>query len=537
MHVTPMPRRRARLARAGPGLLACAALLPLVAPAWAETANVQYVSEAAVYLDVGAAAGLQKDSEARVVREGQVVAVLVVEYVAAQSASCRIVSGGGVRVGDRVDFEAIAGTREPGESRGAASAASRRQPGSVWSGLGNVRGRVATLYTRSSEEDGVYQNPAASALLRWVGAGREDFSIRIRGDRPSFDDSDVQAVSVRDARDVRLFEARVRYQTTGARLALEGGRFVPAELDGMGSLDGGSIVWRPAPALRLGATGGRSVTNGVRGFASHLGHAYGGFIGTQRGGSDHRWSALASWTRLQDPDVTRRQFAVLRSDATIGRVRFYQRVEVDANPMWKRELGEKPTELTAWSLGNELRVRRRTSVTVSLDSRRPILLPEVRESIENLQLDRLYAVRGALRIGVGRFQVLRVGARYGWRPPGDTTTRSWDAGLLSSRLFHDRLSAGVRVDSYRSDTASNAHVSANLRLRASSRVGLAAAGGAGRQESAAAFFSTVQTEKNFNWVRLGADLRASNGLWFDVSSEWQDRNRGNELSVAAGRVF
>lgn len=529
-------RSSRRIAWSG-GLWLGVALVFFAPPAFAATAGVQYLSETTIYLDAGAAVGLQKSSEVRVLRDGQVVAVLEVEFVAQHSAACRVLSGGGVRVGDRVEFEPVV---DPGVSTpagGEPTSASRRDVPSVWSRLGHVRGRVATYYTRAEDPEGTYQNPTATALLRWTGAGQQDLSVRVRGDRPSFAFSDPEALLVHDAARVRMFEARVRYRSASAQLDLEGGRFLPRQFEGIGSVDGGSATWRPTRALRLGAAGGRSVTNGVRGFASHGGVAYGAFVGTSHGTRQRRWSALASWTELHDTDVARRQFAVVRSDASIGVLRLVQRVEIDANPQWKRELGEKDVVLTAWSLGNELRFRSGSGLAVAVDSRRPLLLPEVRDTSDTVLLQRWYGVRASLRLALGRAHVFRGGGRYGWRADDDATTRSWDAGLVSSRLFRDGVSGSVRVDGHDSGTASSANVSTNLRWRLSSRLGLAAAAGVGRQESQAAFLVTSPTQRDFGWLRVGADLHTTGGLWLDVSNEWQGRERGNELALGVGRVF
>jgi hypothetical protein len=73
------------------------------APGEAPTIAVRYRSADTVYLDAGRAAGLAEGERIEVVRDGEVVAVLEVVFLAEHSASARVVEASGeVREGDRV---------------------------------------------------------------------------------------------------------------------------------------------------------------------------------------------------------------------------------------------------------------------------------------------------------------------------------------------------------------------------------------------------------------------------------------------------
>jgi hypothetical protein len=182
----------------------------------------------------------------------------------------------------------------------------------------------------------------------------------------------------------------------------------------MGTIDGGSVSFNRGSRIRIGVAAGRGVGHGVSGLAEP-GARYGGYVETHVRGRRGSWRALVSSATLRDPDVVRRSFVFVRNDVMLGhRYRLFQNLELDLNPRWKRELGEPSVGVTAWSIGNQLSVGRRLSLLVGLDSRRTVLLPEMRHAASNLHLGEHLGVRGSARIQATRHQSLRIGADVRW---------------------------------------------------------------------------------------------------------------------------
>ncbi|MFQ5598957.1 MAG: hypothetical protein ACE5G2_00225 [Candidatus Krumholzibacteriia bacterium] len=528
------------------GLLVLQAGLPVAAEA--ASGSVQYVSATNIYLDVGKTSGLTQQAVVWVVRSGQRVAKLQVEFVAQHSAACRVDAGSvEIQVGDVVEFSPAVVSDAPG------GAADRRDAGvrgpqpqvtsagnswnRLWSRFGQVRGRVVTYYTQSSDAGGTYRNPSLFADVRFTGHDQEDLTVRVRADRPAFSADDGSAGGGSTASDLRMFEARMRYRTAGAAFELEGGRLLPRRLENMGTIDGASVSWRARQGVRVGAAVGQGAELGVRGFAGH-GKKFGGYVELDWRRNERSWHALLSGAQLLDPDVTRRQFLILRSSATLSRdVRTFQSLEVDVNPGWKRSLGEPRVGLTAWSLGSQFRVRPDVTLLFGLDSRRSVLLPELRDAVESLELGRHYGVYGSTRVQLSREQSLRLGGDLRRRPGGVGWTRSWDATLHRSRIHFDGLSGRVYANGYGGDAGGGWFLGGSLLLRAGSRAHFDVSGGAGRTHRESGFAETTEFVNRSQWLRVAVNLLAVRGLWLDISNEWRNSGQGNELTVELGRVF
>ena len=527
------------------------ALLGFVfAPRGAEgaTARVQYLSSSSVYLDAGRAAGIEAGATVRVERNGQVVAELLVEFVAQSSAACKIVSSvSPIRVGDTCTFTPAAGSTPaaPGAAAGAARASdaaagsTRRTPeaGAGWLRPQAMHGSLAFSYRRSGETEGSYSNPAVRANLRWDGPDRRQLTMHARADRPVVD-FESSPGSSSAATTIRLYEAEMRYRSAAERFELSGGRFVPTRLEPMGYLDGAAAVFQPTAGLRLGAMGGAGARLVSGGFETE-GWKAGGYVEARdpRRNAPTRWRLLLAAAILEDADVTRRQFVLGRADQRLGtRLRTWENFEIDVNPGWKVQRGEDRVEFTAGSLGAQATLHRNVDVTLDFDSRRGILLPEQRAvPIDDLVLDRTHGVHGAVHVHLSRWMSLRLGGDWRALEDGTRTTRSWDGSLYGSHPRLPTLSAIVHANVYDATPGRGEILDASLSLRATPLLRLSLAGGTFNRRDLQG--SAAASDPRSNWLRIGGGLDPGWGLWMDGNAEWRSAPSGTELHLELGWRF
>jgi hypothetical protein len=493
-----------------------------------------------VYLDAGRAAGLEEGTTVRVERDGAVVAELVVEFVAQASAACKILSATGpLRVGDACSFtpSAAAGAAA-GRTPPAGATPRGRASGGPWLRAQALAGSIAFAYRRSGEPDGRFENPSMRADLRWDGPSRRQLALRVRADRPAVNMDVPASGHLASPPELRLYEAELRYRGAGQRFEISGGRFVPTRLEPMGYLDGAAASFLPLAGLRLGVVGGGGSRPASSGFETG-GWKLGGYVEASdpRRDGPTRWRVLGGAARVEDRDITRRQFVLVRGDERLGsRVRAWEHVEVDVNPGWKRTLGERHVELTTVAVGGQAALHRRVDVTVGFDSRRDILLPEQRAvPIDDLRLERTRGAQGAVHLRLAGWTTLRVGADVRTLEDGTRTTRAWDASLYASHPSLAAVSGIVHANFYDAVPGRGELLDAGLTFRAARFLRLDLAGGTHVRHDLGSL--AQGSDSRSNWVRVGGGMESRWGLWTEGSAEWRSDPEGTELQLEVGRRF
>ncbi len=509
------------------------------------TAHVQYLSSSSVYLDAGRDAGLVEGTRVRVERDGQVVAELLVEFVAERSAACRIVSGTGtVRSGDTCVFEpavppasAAAPPVPPPGAAGGTGTAARGRTGN-WPSASAVNGSISMYYRRSTESDGTFSNPALRADARWDGAERRQIAVRLRADRPAVS-ADPSLGVTPGAERLRIYEAQVRYRGAGEKLDVSAGRFIPPGMELVGYMDGGEVVYRPWQSFRMGVLGGRGSQLGSNGFTTG-GYKVGGFFeaADAHKGAPSRWRALAGAALLQDPDVTRRQFMMLRSDQRFATgLRTYENVEVDVSPGWARALGDPTVDLTTLSLGTQISPHRAVDLTVGYDSRRDLRAPETRlVNTPPLPLESTQGGFGAVHLRFARWAALRLGGDFRRRSDGTRITRSWDATAYGSHPSLRQLSATLHANFYDASPGRGEQYDLFLSWLAHARLRFDTSAGSQITHDVTDPSGAI-ADLRTRWLRLGADLQLGHGLWLDGTGEWRSASGSRDFYVEVGQRF
>lgn len=396
-----MPHHRHLLLFAS--LLAALLMVPSVA---AEDASihVRYRSADTVYLDAGRLAGLTVGDRLEIEREGTVLAVVEVVFVADHSASAQPIEDfteerGEVRAGD---LARPLGTLTPqGPS---ARAESSRAESPTTTSPAAVAPREAPRTTRRktrisgfasfdiesyADERDVddrslrdYDETTARLSVRGRDLGGLPLDLRVRlRSRRIERASDVGAGVSTSEEQERLYELSLRWAPDSNRYEVSVGRLGAGPFTGIGYLDGISGRYRVVGGWQVGAFYGSRPELTDLGFES-AGTKYGVFSRwepVKRSPERGPWEVFLAGMREENDAGATRDVAILetRLGAAGGRWSFFQRAEFDVGSSAPGgSTAEDENQLTQLALTLTGRLGDRSRLVLSYDRYDPVLLFE-----------------------------------------------------------------------------------------------------------------------------------------------------------------
>ena len=392
------------------------------------TIGVRYRSADTVYLDAGSTAGLTAGERLEVFRDGRVIAILEVVYLAEHSASARVVEGNAdVRPGDRVrrlpdaapptppradEAPAPPPPEPPPPRRPVDRRAETRISGTVtfdWEG-----------FSDGGEAARDWQRTALGLRLRGSDLGGLPLGVRVRL-RASEVERDRAYLSglvpESESRD-RLYELALSWEPPEGRWALRAGRLGASPYAGIGYLDGALGEVRLAGNLSVGAFAGRRPVIEELGFDGD-GSQVGGFLrlAPRNGAGDFRpWQLVVGGQREEtDAGAFRDLLTVEGSwDGELWSVAEYLRWQAGGDLVGPGGAAvEEGTGLVDLALFARRRLAGGGGVTVSYDRLEPRPeLDAVLEGPEELFVERL-----------------RQGLRFGWDGGGGNAGWRWSGAL------------------------------------------------------------------------------------------------------------
>lgn len=393
--------------------------------------------------------------------------------------------------------------------------------------MARMRGSLAMGFTQATESGGTFRSATFRTDAWWSGRGEGQFGLRLRGSRPE------TALSDATTSRIRLEEASAHVRSTGGRAYAEIGRFFATGLESMGRMDGGALRVRPGGVVEFALAGGAVPEDIVSGGGSS-GWKAGVLLEVHdpRRTGPRRWRASAGVIRIDDVDVTRRQFVLQRADARIGtRLRVAQNLELEVNPGWKRALGEPQFEIASTSLSTQITMHPRVDVVLGADSRRDLLLPEHRHFEVPIARERTHGLQASSRFGVTRHVSIRGGAGMRMNAGGSRRSTTWDASFDAANLGSATLGAMGHVHGYEVGSIRGTVVGGTLRWAATRRVRLDAGAGISTVRAA----SDVQTTTS--WLHGGVDLDIGTRTWIAAQGEIRADSGGDQFTVHVGRRF
>jgi len=546
---TELRRRCAALGAALVLALLAAAAAAQPAPAQ-RPISVAYVTPGAVYLDAGRAEGLAAGAVVRVMRGGEKLAELEVDFVAEHSASCKVLSQTrALQKGDLVVIVSLPASA-PEETAPAPALPPGQVPPVVVEryteelperARTRVHGSAALGYRALSNSGGASSNETAGRLSLRLSdiAGRPlELRVRARGREVSRDGYGASVES--SERLDRLYELSLAWQPEESRFSILLGRLGAGPFLAMGYLDGALAQVRLTRHFYVGAFGGARPELEELGFDTS-GSKYGGFLRYAREGEPgggYGEVVLGGVTERSDTGDVSRDYVTVESRFGVGsRWWFFQRAEIDLNRDWREEATGKSSEVSNAALSASFALSSSLRASLSYDQRRNYLTWETRPLPEEI-FTRYFREGGRL--------ALDWQARSGWSASlgggleraddVDDPTSSYFLSLLRANAFGAPLLLGGDASVYTGGTAEG--WVANLRVRWSFRaghdLGLTLGGSEAKITGDVAGGATIEPRAN-QWARLSGTLQLPAGLYlygeyeYDTGDDFEGDRAGIEL--------
>jgi len=522
------------------GVLALCAAAATAAPI---SLQIQYLTADRVYIDGGSRYGLAPGDRLQVQRNGEETATIEVVFVAAHSASCRIVTAAGeVRAGDAVVWDAPVEPRAVLAARVGSEPRSRLQPRAAATRLAQEAAPQAPAYSRSeptvrplvssfggslsfdweqfTDDSGYgrdFDRTAARVSLHGRNLGGLPLELRVRSSTRTLDrvTSSDGSSSLSETRD-RLYELSLAYEPKDGRFAFRLGRLRLGRFAGAGTVDGVSAEARVGGGFHLGVFGGARADIsdfGVDGDRT----SYGVTTRWTGGQPGEVKELLLAGVREEGVDDVSREYVALQTRLSGGRWSFYQRAELDLNNGWRQELTGTSTQLSSLFLNASARIseRNRFSLSYSLFERyrteETRFIPE--ELFDHGQREGLRA-RWTIGNPRGLNFTLSAGVRGTDGEQDDTTSAG--LGVVHNNLWGLSLGLDLRTFSGEFSEGTTAILRASKRLHGGHRITLTAGG---RMLDDLVRDETRETQ----WFRLGG--------WFELPGHLFART---ELEVSSG---
>lgn len=535
-----------------------AALLLVVALAGAAPAAsaparpiaVSYVSSGAVYLDAGRAEGLAPGARVRLLRGGETVAEVEVDFVAEHSASCKVLtSTRPIWAGDKAVLLSAPAAPESAEPAPGAPEPEVAAPRPAYEPPARVAtipwaksyGSVALGYRSFSVTDGPTSNETAGRLslrLREIAGKALELRVRMRGRRIERDGYGGAAAKSQSSD--RLYELSLAYDPPEGRFSFLVGRLGSGPYLGLGYLDGALGQVRIGRRFFVGAFGGTRPDLEDLGFDS-AGSKYGAFVrfATERDARPTYADVVIGGVteRARGGDVSR-DFVTLEGRFGAGsRWWLFARGELDLNRDWRREVAGKSSELSNAALSGSVRLTESWRASISYDQRRNYLTWETRPLPEEV-FTRYFreGARVALEWQSRRGWTASLAAGQERADEIDEPTDSATLSLLKTNVFGAPLMLGGDGSWYSGGSAEGwvASLRARWAFRGGHDLGLTLGA------SEASFPDLVLVDaRNNEWVRLSGTLQLPFRLYlygeYEVSTG--DDFEGDRLTVELAYRF
>ncbi len=347
--------------------------------------TVNYTSGNTVYVAAGREDGIQKGDTLLVFRGRKRIARLKVVYVAAHSASCKILEARTAIVpGLKVKFQPHRkSTTEPRRNTPPPAARVKspppsakkrhRTPHSSKRGSVRIRGGLDLSFFRSAATVGsgfTYQRPAARFKFNidrfWGGHRLVVYFRYYQIQRQNVRTGSIPAVDTR----YRLYTAALERTQPEHRLQYLVGRITAYPVSGLGYLDGALVSVAVGAGLRLGAFGGTEPDWETFAFRA-TSPKFGAFISHEINRTAYRGTSALAYITSRTDGVENRTYLYARSNWSIARSWYVaSSFEIDINRDWRREKSGQTFSFSNLFLMLQYRLIGGHSISLSYDTRR-----------------------------------------------------------------------------------------------------------------------------------------------------------------------
>ena len=332
--------------------------------------RVTYLSGQSVYIETGTKDGLREGDRLTVVRAGEPIAEITVEFVSSTRASCRIGSSSvQVVIGDSVRFVPARVEARVAESESRTSAKGTARAASASS----LRGRFGLRYlVLDPGVGGALTQPAFDVRLdgQHLGDSPLGLAVDIRAQRSM---SSSASLSAAGANVTRVYQAALVWNPLGAATRLTVGRQFATALSSVGLFDGASLDFDRA-RWSAGAFGGFEPDFATLGL-SNATREYGAYAQLHNvPGMAPLWSLALGGVGSYANGQIDREFGVVRATYNDRRLSIYAAQEVDINRGWKGVTEHASTTPTSSFVTVLLSLSDAFNVSGGFDNRRNVRL-------------------------------------------------------------------------------------------------------------------------------------------------------------------
>lgn len=519
------------------------AKIPSATGTSSKTFKINYMSRDFVYLKAGRKEGIENGDTLIIRRNENLVAVLVVEFSADYSSSCKIASQkGNIVLGDVAAPKSKAVAQPAGKAEATDTLVSRARvlprvhvQGDAGKAFAHTRGNIAyQMYLEkgfAGEDVQLVRQNARMNIRMTELPGSHSLRLDMFASQRSnlFVGSDGN-----EDWDNRVNQFSLGRNAPGGILSYEVGRVMPQKISSIGYIDGGAFLLKASESQYLGGFGGNIPKMLYYETPGSI-QKYGGFYGLDFG-SDRkvRVENTVGIGGEYDGTVISREFINLRNAIVLFRnLSLSQVSEIDVNRGWRREKADHDFSVSSLFVNGHWKASKKLSFGVQYDTRKDYYRLNTRSLADSL-FD--HATRMGLRENVYYRFLPSASFYFGLGhsrldSPGKMPL-NYNLGLSVDNLIWERMHLNTYFTGFESDM--NDGYNGSVYLRKSFLNGNDFSLGYGRYQYNYSF-SQASTMQN-DWVRIGGTLQLifKTYITTDYEYDWSEAVKGHRGYMELG---
>ncbi|HXV13623.1 MAG TPA: hypothetical protein VEC56_05400 [Candidatus Krumholzibacteria bacterium] len=490
----------------------------------ARTCRITYLTSATAYVDAGLDEGLAVGARIEVVRDGVVIATLVVTDASTHRAACAVESTtAALAVGDEARFA----PRETKTSAGSVAVPAQPQPTEAPAptlqgradpklrALG-LRGRVGVRFLGVFDQSGFggdMTQPSADVRVDGTRVAGSSFDIQVDVRARHTTQSTAEGTDVNDG-EARVYRLNTVWRSAKDRLRVTAGRQFSSALTSVSTFDGVQAEYQ-RERWGGGVFAGTQPRPIDYGFSTDI-QEYGAFLRTRSAPrAPVRWEVvLAGIGSYEQGEINREYVAVLGRVAS-SRLSLILQQQIDVYRGWRQEAEDKSSSITSTFTTARYRATRNLDLDLGYDNRRDVRVyhdyidPEV--AFDDSYREGVWG--GAALRFAQRFRVGAVVRSNGGGSAGDATSYTLTAS--ASRVSPANLDLRVRSTRYDNERSDGWMFAFSSGWAPDPRVTLGVTAGL-REDNG----KTIATpDVSTSWIGADLDLGLADGWYLNLSGE------------------
>ncbi len=510
--------------------------------------EIKYISQNSYYINLGSKQGFAAGDTLSVLRNGRLIAQIVVDNIANLSSSCKLLTQRSkIRQGDRVEglvtmtnlgFEKeetkSSQVRLPGQGNKSKRTVRKTRKSQANKTKGRLSVQLFWLDDKSRSNSDYFQLGLRSKfkVQKFLNS---PFDLRLRWRSRGHKRDHVLSNILSDNEwKHTVYELGLVYSKDDSPYEVSLGRILSHRIRGIGYVDGGFFSYKINGFMRLGVVGGTQP--GLRGSSFQTDEQKMGlFVNFEKGDyKSQRFDATIAFSGRYNKGDVSREFLYLQNSYWMGsKLSIYQTVEVDINRGWKKDDAHDRLQLSNFFVSTRFSPTKFISLNASYDARKTIRVFETR-SIPDSLFDE--TIRQGLHTGItlNLPYRLRFSGNFGMRFRKGVIKNTISAsGALSARqIFNTWATVSLRLSYFSTMFTKGYRPNFSIRLPVVRGLAVNFAGGSYIYQTG------IQTTYS-SWAESTGYYRINRWLFanFGYRIYFDQRLKSGRLFVETGVVF